>query len=180
VTSRPDGTIPAISIENFFQPQSHEDSNWLSRHRFEFDSTCEGCHDVSDPGGTSNSSFCSNGACHANDWQYAELNAPGITRLTNVLPESLPTYPQSDLTWIDLVEPILAARCAPCHGGTAGLYLDSYDGLIAGSNLGPAVVSGNAEESMLVKLQRSGHPNSLAPRELDWIVQWINAGIPYQ
>jgi nitrate/TMAO reductase-like tetraheme cytochrome c subunit len=180
VTSRPDGTIPAISIENLFQPQSHEDSNWLARHRFEFDSTCEGCHDVSDPGGTSDSSFCSNGACHGNDWQYAELNAPGITALTNVLPESLPTYPESDLTWVDLVDPILEARCVPCHGGTAGLYLETYEGLMAGSNLGPAVVSGNAEESMLVKLQRSGHPNSLAPRELDWIVQWINAGVPHQ
>jgi hypothetical protein len=49
-----------------------------------------------------------------------------------------------------------------------------------GGNLGPAIVPGNAEESMLVALQRSGHPNSLASRELDWIVQWINAGAPRQ
>jgi hypothetical protein len=47
-------------------------------------------------------------------------------------------------------------------------------------NIRPAVVPGNAEESMLVKLQRSGHPNSLVSRELDWIVQWINAGVLLQ
>jgi hypothetical protein len=48
-------------------------------------------------------------------------------------------------------------------------------------NIGPAVVPGNAEESILeVKLQRSGHPNSLVSRELDWIVQWINAGVLLQ
>jgi hypothetical protein len=29
-----------------------------------------------------------------------------------------------------------------------------------------------------VQLQREGHPNSLPPEELDWIIQWINAGAP--
>jgi nitrate/TMAO reductase-like tetraheme cytochrome c subunit len=180
VTNRPDGTIPQLPVDEIFQPESHVDSNWLSRHRFEFDSTCEGCHDISDPGGTSNTSFCSNGACHGTDWQYANLDAPSITSLTNVLDESLPTYPESDLTWVDLVGPILEARCVACHGGTAGLYLDTYEGLIAGGNLGPAIVPGDAGESLLVQLQHNGHPNSLASRELDWIVQWINAGAPHQ
>ncbi|MEZ4640196.1 MAG: NapC/NirT family cytochrome c [Caldilineaceae bacterium] len=180
VAEGPDGTVPAVRVTDAFQPESHNDSNWLARHRFEFDKTCEGCHDVADAGGTSNTSFCSNGACHGNDWEYADLNAPGILSLTNVLDESLPTYPEHDLTWVDLVQPILNARCVACHGGTAGLYLDSYEGMQAGGNFGPALISGNAEESLLVQLQRSGHPNSLASRELDWIVQWINAGAPYQ
>jgi hypothetical protein len=50
--------------------------------------------------------------------------------------------------------------------------------VLAGGNLGPAIIPGNAEESMLVQLQQEGHPNSVAPRELEWIIEWINAGVP--
>jgi nitrate/TMAO reductase-like tetraheme cytochrome c subunit len=180
VTNRADGTAPPLLVQDVFRPASHVDSNWLARHRFDFDTTCEGCHDVSDPGGSSDTSFCGNSGCHATEWTYANLNAPGILALTNVLDGTLPTYPEADLTWNDLVAPILEARCTACHGGTAGLYLESYEGLMDGGNLGPAIIPGNAEESLLVVLQQRGHPNSLASRELDWIVQWINAGAPRQ
>lgn len=173
-----DGTAPVLTLTEAYEPESHQDTNWVSRHRFEYDETCEGCHDVSNPGGTDDSSFCSNSACHATEWKYAGLDAAGIVELTNVLPETLPTYPESDLTWDDLIGPILQARCVPCHGGTAGLYLDTYEGALAGGNLGPAIVPGDAEGSLLVELQRAGHPNSLAPRELEWVEQWIDSGAP--
>jgi nitrate/TMAO reductase-like tetraheme cytochrome c subunit len=176
--SRPDGTIPSLPVQELFEPESHIDTNWVSRHRFEFDNTCEGCHDVSNPGGSDDSSYCANSGCHATEWKFAGLNAPGIIELTNVLDESLPVYPQADLTWTVLVGPILQARCVACHGGTAGLYLDTYEGVLAGGNFGPAITPGNARESLLVKLQQTGHPNSLAPRELEWIGQWIDAGSP--
>jgi hypothetical protein len=175
---RPDGTIPTLPVDEIFEPESHIDSNWVSRHRFEFDSTCEGCHDVSNPGGSDDTSYCANSGCHATEWTYAGLDAPGIIELTNVLDESLPTYPEADLTWDELVGPILEARCVACHGGTAGLDLDSYQGVLAGGNLGPAIVPGNAEESLLVELQRNGHPNSMASRELEWVIQWIDTGAP--
>ncbi len=178
IKNRPDGSTPALPVEEPFEPESHIDSNWVSRHRFEFDSTCEGCHDVSNPGGSDDSSYCANSGCHATEWKFAGLNAPGIVNLTNVLDESLPTYPEANLSWTELVGPILQARCVACHGGTAGLYLDSYQGILAGGNLGPAIIAGNAAESLLVELQRNGHPNSLAPRELEWIEQWIAAGAP--
>ncbi len=176
--NRPDGTIPILPVEEPFEPESHIDSNWVSRHRFEFDNTCEGCHDVSNPGGSDDSSYCANSGCHATEWEFAGLNAPGVIELTNVLDESLPTYPEADLTWNDLVGPILEARCVACHGGTAGLYLDSYENAMAGGNLGPAIVPGNTDESLLLELQRNGHPNSLAPRELEWIEAWIESGAP--
>jgi len=178
--NRPDGATPVLPLEEPFEPETHIDSNWVSRHRFEFDSTCEGCHDVSNPGGSDDSSYCANSGCHATEWKFAGLDAPGIIELTNVLDESLPTYPEANLTWDDLVGPILEARCVPCHGGTAGLYLDSYENLLAGGNLGPAIIPGSAEESLLVGLQQNGHPNSLAPRELEWVAQWIDAGAPRQ
>jgi len=173
-----DGSSPVFSLTESFEPESHIDSNWISRHRFEFDATCEGCHDVSNPGGSDDSSFCANSGCHATDWKFAGLNASGIIELTNVLAESLPTYPESDLTWDDLVGPILEGRCVACHGGTAGLHLESYDQAMAGGNLGPAIVPGNPEESLLIQLQKEGHPNSLAPRELEWIEEWIESGAP--
>ncbi|RME70237.1 MAG: hypothetical protein D6784_17035 [Chloroflexi bacterium] len=180
IRNRPDGTIPALPVEESFEPESHIDTNWISRHRFEFDGTCDGCHDVSNPGGKDDSSFCANSACHATEWKYAGLDAPGVIALTNVLDDSLPRYPEAPLTWNDLVGPILQARCAACHGGTAGLSLESYEQMKAGGNLGPAIIPGNADESLLVQLQRRGHPNSLSPRELEWIVEWINAGAPEQ
>lgn len=173
-----DGTIQPISVVDEFEPDSHIDTNWISRHRFEFDGTCEGCHDVSNPGGSDNSSFCANSACHATDWKFAGLNAPRIVALTNLLAEDLPTYPEADLTWDELVGPILQARCVSCHGGTAGLDLDTYAGAMAGGNLGPAIAPGSAQESLLIKLQEEGHPNRLAPKELEWIERWINAGAP--
>jgi hypothetical protein len=175
---RPDGSTATLAVQGQFQPKSHIDTHWVSRHRFEFDNTCQGCHDVSNPGGSDDSSFCANSGCHATEWKFAGLNAPAIVKLTNVLNESLPTYPESALTWNDLIGPILQARCVACHGGTAGLHLESYEGALAGGNLGPAIAPGKAEQSLLVKLQRQGHPNSLAPRELGWIEAWINAGAP--
>ncbi|NOZ71327.1 MAG: hypothetical protein GXP38_05340 [Chloroflexi bacterium] len=175
---RPDGTVPPLHVEEAFEPRSHSDSNWLAKHRFAFDDTCEGCHDTADAGGTSNVSFCANSACHGVDWKYAGLNAPGIVELTNVLDETLPTYPEAALTWTDLIGPILQSRCVACHGGTAGLYLDSYEGLMAGGNLGPAIIPGDAKESLLITLLRNGHPNTLPDRELQWIELWIDAGAP--
>ena len=175
---RPDGTTATLAVQDQFQPKSHIDTHWVARHRFEFDNTCQGCHDVSNPGGTDDSSFCAYSGCHATEWKFAGLNAPAIVELTNVLDESLPTYPESALTWNDLVGPILQARCVPCHGGTAGLHLETFEDALAGGNLGPAIVPGQANASLLVKLQRQGHPNRLAPRELGWIELWINAGAP--
>jgi len=176
--SGPDGAVPALPVQEVFEPASHIDTNWVSRHRFEFDGTCAGCHDVSNPGGIDDSSFCANSGCHATEWQFAGLDAPGIIELTNVLDTALPTYPEVELTWDELIQPIFQARCVACHGGTAGLDLDTYEGVLTGGNLGPAIIPGQAEESLLVELQRNGHPNSLAPRELEWISQWIDAGAP--
>ncbi len=178
VKSPEDGSTPVIPVTDAFEPQSHVDTNWIARHRFEFDATCAGCHDVSNPGGTDDSSFCANSACHATEWKFAGLDATRIIELSNVLAADLPSYPAAPLTWDALVGPILAARCTACHGGTAGLYLDSYQGVMAGGNLGPAIVPGDAKNSLLVQLQHEGHPNRLAPRELEWIVQWIEDGAP--
>ncbi|MCI0564702.1 MAG: NapC/NirT family cytochrome c, partial [Nitrososphaera sp.] len=73
--------VPMISIDRPDEPDSHRDSNWLARHRYEFDETCAECHDVSNPGGVDNSSFCANSGCHATEWKFVGLDAPAIRAL---------------------------------------------------------------------------------------------------
>ena len=51
---------------------------------------CSACHTTANAGGTDNSSFCSNSACHGSGWQYAGLNAPA---LKPVLQKQLPPTP---------------------------------------------------------------------------------------
>ena len=58
------------------EPETHHSTTWLAEHRYKFDATCASCHTVDNPGGSDNSSFCSNSACHATEWKYAGLNAP--------------------------------------------------------------------------------------------------------
>ncbi len=178
LTTKPDGAIDPLPVADAFEPKSHADSNWIARHRFDFDGTCEGCHTVSNPGGTDNTSFCANSGCHASELKYAGLHAPQIIASLNTLDGNLPTYPAAALTWQDLVGPILENRCVVCHGGTAGLSLDTYKHALVGGNLGPAIIPGNPDDSLLVKLQQNGHPNSLAPDQLEWIVAWIRQGAP--
>lgn len=80
-----------INLEPSNEPDSHRDSNWLARHRDEFDATCAGCHSTFNRGGSDNTSFCANGVCHGVEWKFAGLDAPGlkailppITEATNV------------------------------------------------------------------------------------------------
>ncbi len=92
------------------EPESHRSTTWLSEHRYKFDLSCAQCHTVDNPGGSDNSSFCSNSACHATDWQYAGLNAPRIKELAAPpsKPKGLPN---------PIPHPIGAATdCKVCHG----------------------------------------------------------------
>lgn len=86
------------------------------------------------------------------------------------------------------VSPIFAANCsaANCHGSSPqlGLSLTSYNGILAGSNNGPVVVSGNSTASELYKrvtgvstpqMPFNTSPLSTADQEL--IKNWIDDGL---
>ncbi len=108
---REGGAAPVLSIDKPGEPDSHLDSNWLARHRYKFDDTCASCHDVSNPGGTDDSSFCSNSACHATEWKFAGLNAPAIRDL--VAPPPVP----GSLEPRPVPHPIAPRTdCLICHG----------------------------------------------------------------
>ena len=88
-----------------------------------------------------------------------------------------------------VVEPLLQARCAECHGEQkqkAKLALNSWEGLERGSDAGPVVVAGKPKESSL--LQRLRLPVSdeehmppeakpqTSPEEIALLSHWIAAG----
>jgi nitrate/TMAO reductase-like tetraheme cytochrome c subunit len=186
VVSKAEDLVANIEINRSVEPPSHLNTNWITMHNQVFDTTCQSCHSVENPGGTDNSSFCSNSACHGSSWPYAGFDAPLLREaIKDQLPVAPPTAvpvstvaPGADVTYITNIDPILKGKCSACHGesGTAGLTLTSYAGIMKGSKDGPVVIPGNADASPIVVIQKTGHPVVLTIDELDLLIAWINAG----
>jgi hypothetical protein len=106
---QPAPSVAALPAAN--EPETHRSTTWLAEHRYQFDTTCADCHTVDDPGGSDNSSFCSNSACHATEWKFAGLNAPKIREI------SAPPKVASQGTPNPVPHPISATTdCTICHG----------------------------------------------------------------
>ncbi len=173
---------PLLPLTTGIEPQTHLDSTWISRHHNAFDASCANCHDVRNPGGTDNSSFCSNSQCHGVQWRYAGFNAPGLAqvlRIYQVAPQPLledfkgkPTY--------QVLQPLFLQQCGGCHGPvpTKGLRLIDYAGFTKGSDSGPIAVSGDPDKSKIVEVLTKGHFARLTPHQMDLLKQWIAAGLP--
>jgi hypothetical protein len=141
---------------------------------------------MDDPGGTSNTSFCSNSACHGSVYTFAGFNAP---KLREILKDQLPTpeptaEPPSvpdEPTFENYVGPVFEAKCTGCHGdlATGGLNMLTYADLMKGGANGLVIVPGDSEGSLLFQVQSAGdHFANLTPEELEIIQQWIDAGAP--
>lgn len=177
--------VASIEISRGPEPQSHLHANWIGLHRDVFDKTCANCHTTGDAGGTSNTSFCSNSACHGSVYEYAGFDAPG---LRDIWLAQLPPTPEpapvqiSSLTFVDSIGPLFEARCTDCHGegGIRGLNLTTYELALAGSVNGPVILPGDPEGSLLVQVQRGeqAHFGQLTEEELAAVVEWIAAGAP--
>lgn len=102
--------------------------------------------------------------------------------LTPTVPNSSPSYPtpSSPVSFKNNVQPIFAARCVACHGGTNGLYLDTYENVMKGGNNGAVVVPGDVYNSRLAYYVYSGYmpfrSTPLTPAEIQTILDWIAAG----
>ena len=174
-----------IEISRGPEPESHLNPNWITLHRDVFDSSCEGCHTTEDPGGTSNTSFCSNSACHGNVYTYAGFDAPA---LREILEEQLPPPPAEPAaedtenpTYDSYVGPLFVAKCGVCHGSSTaqkGLDLTTYEGAMAGGDSGPVILPGDSAGSLLVEVQSGLHFTTFSDEELDSIKKWIDAGAP--
>jgi NapC/NirT cytochrome c family, N-terminal region/Planctomycete cytochrome C len=186
VVAGPDDFVTNIEIGRGPEPESHMNPNWISLHNQAFGPSCAACHTMEDPGGTSNTSFCSNSACHGNVYTFAGFDAPALREiLKEQLPPPEPTVelPTSDgpPTFETYVGPLLATKCTGCHGdlATGGLKMLTYADLMRGSSSGPVIVPGDSANSLLYQIQSAGgHFANLTPEELEFVKQWIDAGAP--
>jgi hypothetical protein len=175
--------VTNIEISRGLEPESHHNPNWISLHNQAFDQSCSSCHDTKDAGGTSNTSFCSNSACHGTVFTYAGFDAP---KLREILQAQLPTPAPSesfapadgDSTYEANIGPMLNAKCSMCHGAnaTAGLNVSTYADLMKGGKDGPVVAVGDSANSLIVKVQSEKHFANLSEEELQLLTQWIDAG----
>jgi nitrate/TMAO reductase-like tetraheme cytochrome c subunit/mono/diheme cytochrome c family protein len=186
VVAGPEDFVANVEISRGPEPESHLNSNWITLHRDVFDPTCANCHTTENPGGTDNSSFCSNSACHGSVWEYAGFDAPGLREiiLAQMPPTSTPTPTPEGMaiTYESSIGPLLQSRCGSCHGasGIAGLDLTTYQSTMEGGESGPVIIPGDPESSLLVQKQTGEQPHfgQLTPQELELVREWIEAGVP--
>jgi mono/diheme cytochrome c family protein len=87
------------------------------------------------------------------------------------------------------IQPVLTKRCVRCHGSEkteSELDLTDREGLLRGGNRGPAVIVGNAKESLLYQLITHGkdphmprNGRKLPEDTIAQIAAWIDTGAPY-
>lgn len=178
--------LARIEISRGPEPESHLNPNWISLHNQAFGASCAACHSMDDPGGTSNTSFCSNSACHGSVYTFAGFDAPKLREILKdqlPSPEPAPELPTSTgrPTFENYIGPLFATKCAACHGdlATGGLNVLTYADLMTGGSKGPVVVPGDSVNSVLFQLQSEGrHFANFTAEELETIRQWIDAGAP--
>ncbi|MDO8672587.1 MAG: c-type cytochrome domain-containing protein [Dehalococcoidia bacterium] len=86
------------------------------------------------------------------------------------------------------IQPIFAQYCVRCHGQNVaenGLRLDSYEGVMKGTQFGPVVVPGQPGSSTVAYLiqgissEKIAMPHQqpqLTPNRIQNIIYWIQAG----
>ena len=186
VVTGPNDFVAKVEISRGPEPQSHLNQNWINLHRDSVNDTCSQCHSTENPGGTDNTSFCSNSACHGSTWKFAGFDAPQLRAVLMPqippTPTPMPASQEGNITYDDAVGPLFQTRCGSCHGdgGIQGLNLTTYAGVMAGSDNGPVIVPGEPDQSLLIKKQTADTPHfsQLSPQELDLVSCWIKAGAP--
>lgn len=178
--------VTKIEISRGPEPDTHRNPNWINLHNQAFGASCAACHTMTDPGGTSNTSFCSNSACHGTVFTYAGFDAPALREiLKDQLPPPEPAATVPTLvgapTYDNYIGPLFTLHCSACHGdlATAGLNLLTYETAMKGGKDGAVIVPGDSANSLLFKIQSAGkHFANLSQEELDIVKQWIDAGAP--
>jgi hypothetical protein len=64
---------PEIAIPVLEEPESHQDTRFVSTHSFQVDESCADCHGEV-RFGTDDSSFCANSSCHGHDWPTLSMD----------------------------------------------------------------------------------------------------------
>ena len=187
VVASADDFLTTIEISRGPEPESHLNPNWISLHNQAIAPSCSNCHDTKDPGGVSNTSFCSNSACHGNVFTYAGFDAPALREIIKDQlppPEPEPEIPvlSGDPTFNNYIGILFDVKCTECHSGgdsaSEGLDFSSYELVMRGSENGSVIQAGDAENSRLVQVQKQDHFSNLTTEELQIVIDWINNGAP--
>lgn len=187
VVSGADDFVTNIEISNGPEPETHFNPNWIAMHNQAIGPSCSNCHDTSDPGGTSNTSFCSNSACHGNVFTYAGFDAPALREIIkDQLPPPEPALEVPVLTGAPTYENYIGAlftvKCTGCHtAGEAapeGLDLSTYNASMSGGNNGPVILPGDSANSLMIIIQSEDHFANFTDEELQNVIDWITAGAP--
>ena len=186
VVSGPQAFVSTIEISRGPEPDTHRNANWISLHNKSIDTSCAACHTMADAGGTSNTSFCSNSACHGNVYTFAGFDAPNMRailqpQIPTPAPTPTPGAPASNPTYEANIASLFAPGCTTCHNPTTlagGLDLTTYAELMKGGKDGAVITPGDPANSLLVKIQTDKHFMNLLPEELDLVKAWIAAGAP--
>lgn len=106
------------------------------------------------------------------------------TPLPSRTPTAAVTEAVAATSWEDGIAELLQLRCGACHGGDspiAGFTVSTYERALQGGASGPGVVPGDPAASEVAVRQQSGsHPGQLSEQELEWVLDWIEAGAPLQ
>ena len=178
--------VTNIEISRGPEPKTHLNPNWISMHNQAVGASCATCHTTADPGGTSNTSFCSNSACHGTVFTYAGFDAPKLRSILQAQlppPEPITSLPVLTVppTYENYIGILFSLRCSACHGedATSGLNLLTYATAVKGGSDGAVIVPNDSANSKLFQIQSAGkHFAKLSPEELDMVKQWIDNGAP--
>jgi mono/diheme cytochrome c family protein len=111
--------------------------------------------------------------------------------LAGVLPAAAADQTDGFAFFENRIRPLLAEHCHSCHSVKAGkkkggLLLDSRAALLAGGDIGPAIVPGKPAESLLIKAVSYHDPElEMPPKErlsaaqVADLTAWIQAGAPW-
>ncbi|MCQ3937657.1 MAG: hypothetical protein DPW18_11510 [Chloroflexi bacterium] len=182
-----DDFVTNIEISSGPEPESHLNPNWISLHNQAIGPSCANCHSTKDPGGTSNTSFCSNSACHGSVFTFAGFDAPALREIIkSQLPPPEPALEvpplTGDPTYENYIGILFTVKCTECHtegeAAPEGLDLSSYGAAMRGGDNGPVILPGSPANSPLVIVQSEDHFVNFTAEELQNVIDWINNGAP--
>lgn len=98
-------------------------------------------------------------------------------------PTTAPAAGTGGVSFANNIAPLLKSRCGSCHGGNQskeGLNMLTYASLMSGSDNGPVIAAGDANNSLLIQLVSDGtmpkRGPKLTPDQVQLITDWINQG----
>jgi hypothetical protein len=98
-------------------------------------------------------------------------------------PLSFASDSHSAVSFADQIMPILEARCTQCHSeedAELGLKVDTYEGIMGGSDYGTVIEAGDPDGSLLLEMIIAGDMpedgDSVPAEEIELLRMWIAEG----